>query len=101
MNLVPHEVTPAPPPSTLMVRRSGIGMRWSFGRDLGTIGLVLGAPARQGRGIGRALKTRLIADSAPRALMLNATAEGRGLYQNWASSLAGWFASIKHIWPQA
>ena len=49
MNLVPHEVTPAPPPSTLMVRRSGIGMRWSFGRDLGTIGLVLGAPRATGQ----------------------------------------------------
>lgn len=59
----------------------GVGMRWGFGRKAGTIGMVLVAPDRQGRGIGRALMTALIADGQPRALMLNATAEGLGLYQ--------------------
>jgi GNAT superfamily N-acetyltransferase len=59
----------------------GVGLRWSFGRDVGTIGLVLVAPERQGRGIGRALMTALIADLEPRALMLNATAEGLPLYE--------------------
>ena len=58
----------------------GVGLRWSFG-DVGTIGLVLVAPDRQGRGIGRALMTALIADSGSRALMLNATAEGLELYK--------------------
>ncbi|MBL6616751.1 MAG: GNAT family N-acetyltransferase [Reyranella sp.] len=58
----------------------GVGLRWSFG-DVGTIGLVLVAPDRQGRGIGRALMTALIADSGSRALMLNATAEGLPLYE--------------------
>jgi GNAT superfamily N-acetyltransferase len=59
----------------------GVGMRWSFGRDAGTIGMVLVAPERQGKGVGRALMTALIAEAGPRALMLNATAEGRGLYE--------------------
>ena len=59
----------------------GVGLRWSFGRDVGTIGLVLVAPERQGRGIGRALMTALIADSGSRALMLNATNEGLELYK--------------------
>jgi GNAT superfamily N-acetyltransferase len=59
----------------------GVGMWWSFGPDAGTVGMVLVAPERQGRGIGRALMTALIAESAPRALMLNATAEGLGLYK--------------------
>jgi predicted N-acetyltransferase YhbS len=59
----------------------GVGLRWSFGRDVGTIGLVLVSPERQGRGIGRALMTALIADLEPRALMLNATAEGLPLYE--------------------
>jgi GNAT superfamily N-acetyltransferase len=59
----------------------GVGMRWSFGSDAGTIGMVLVAPELQGRGIGRALMTALIAESGPRALMLNATAEGQGLYE--------------------
>ena len=58
----------------------GGGLRWSFG-DVGTIGLVLVAPDRQGRGIGRALMTALIDDLGPRALMLNATAEGLELYK--------------------
>lgn len=60
---------------------TGVGLRWSFGHDVGTIGLVLVAPDRQGRGIGRALMTALIADSEPRAIMLNATAEGLPLYE--------------------
>ena len=59
----------------------GVGLRWSFGRDVGTIGLVLVAPDRQGRGIGRALMNALIADSGSRTLMLNATAEGLPLYE--------------------
>ena len=59
----------------------GVGLRWSFGHDVGTIGLVLVAPERQGRGIGRALMKALIADSGSRALMLNATAEGLPLYE--------------------
>jgi GNAT superfamily N-acetyltransferase len=58
----------------------GVGLRWSFG-EVGTIGMVLVAAERQGRGIGRALMTALIADSEPRALMLNATAEGLPLYE--------------------
>jgi GNAT superfamily N-acetyltransferase len=67
----------------------GVGMRWSFGRDVGTIGMVLVAPERQGRGIGRALMTALIADSGPRALMLNATTEGLRLYQKLGFSPCG------------
>jgi GNAT superfamily N-acetyltransferase len=59
----------------------GVGLRWSFGRDVGTIGLVLVAPDRQGRGIGRAVMKALIAESEPRTLMLNATAEGLPLYE--------------------
>jgi len=67
----------------------GVGLRWSFGHDVGTIGLVLVAPERQGRGIGRALMTALIADSEPRTLMLNATAEGLELYKKLGFVSAG------------
>jgi ribosomal protein S18 acetylase RimI-like enzyme len=59
----------------------GVGMRWSFGQRLGTIGAVMVAREWQGRGIGRRLMTSLIAGSGPRAIMLNATAEGLGLYE--------------------
>ena len=50
-----------------MGRTVGVGLRWSFGRDVGTIGLVLVAPDQQGRGIGRALMKALIADFRARA----------------------------------
>src|SRR5260221_8955558 len=60
----------------------GVGMRWSFGSDAGTIGMVLVEPERQGRGIGRALMTALIAGSGPRAFLLNATADAAGLSAN-------------------
>ena len=56
------------------------GLRWSFGRDVGTIGWSW-SPDQQGKGIGRALMKALIADSGSRALMLNATAEGLPLYE--------------------
>src|SRR4029453_17924764 len=59
----------------------GVGLRWSFGRDVGTIGLVLVAPERQGRGRGRAGMTALIAESGPPTLLLNAPAEGLPLYE--------------------
>ena len=70
-------------------RICGVGMRWGFGRDVGTIGMVLVAPEQQGRGIGRALMTALIADSGTRALMLNATAEGLPLYEKLGFVSAG------------
>jgi GNAT superfamily N-acetyltransferase len=59
----------------------GGGMRWAFGADVGTMGMVMVAREQQGKGIGRALMKALIAESGPRALMLNATAEGLRLYE--------------------
>src|SRR5476649_1657454 len=41
-------------------RTVGAGMRWSFGRGAGTIGMIVVAPERQGKGIGRTLVTALI-----------------------------------------
>jgi GNAT superfamily N-acetyltransferase len=66
----------------------GGGLRWRFG-DVGTVGLVLVAPERQGRGIGRSLMTALIADSGSRGLMLNATAEGLPLYEKLGFASTG------------
>lgn len=67
----------------------GVGMRWRFGDGVGTIGMILVERERQGRGIGRALMTSLIAGSGARALMLNATAEGLGLYEKLGFVPAG------------
>lgn len=59
----------------------GVGMWWGFGADVGTVGMVMVAPEHQGRGIGHALMTALIAAAGPRALMLNATAAAVPLYE--------------------
>ncbi len=62
-------------------RMIGVGLSWAFGARAGTIGMVLVAPEHQGRGIGRSLMAALITEAGPRALMLNATAEGLRLYE--------------------
>jgi len=59
----------------------GVGMWWGFGADVGTVGMVMVAPEHQGKGIGHALMTALIAEAGPRALMLNATAVAAALYE--------------------
>lgn len=62
-------------------RTIGVGLWWAFGASAGTIGMVLVAQEHQGLGIGRSLMAALIAEAGPRALMLNATAEGLRLYE--------------------
>jgi predicted N-acetyltransferase YhbS len=62
-------------------RTIGGGLWWAFGANAGTIGTVLVSPEHQGKGIGRSLMAALIAEAGPRALMLNATAEGLRLYE--------------------
>jgi ribosomal protein S18 acetylase RimI-like enzyme len=67
----------------------GVALQWGFGRDAGTVGMVMVAREFQGKGIGRTLMEALIAQSAPRALMLNATVEGQGLYKKLGFSPVG------------
>jgi GNAT superfamily N-acetyltransferase len=67
----------------------GVGMSWAFGTAAGTIGMVLVTADRQGQGIGRALMEALIEQATPRALMLNATAEGLALYERLGFSRIG------------
>lgn len=69
-------------------RTIGAGLRWSFD-EVGTIGLVLVDPDRQGRGVGRAVMNALIDDLGSRPLMLNATAEGLPLYEKLGFASTG------------
>lgn len=78
----------------------GVGLRWRFG-DVGTIGLVLVAPDRQGRGIGRALMEALIGASGARALMLNATADGLELYKKLGFVSTGLVRQHQARWVEA
>jgi predicted N-acetyltransferase YhbS len=59
----------------------GTAMYWNHGADYASIGLVIVSPERQGAGIGRVLMTRVLAAVEGRHVMLNATDEGRPLYE--------------------
>ena len=62
---------------------------WPYGDAFATYGSIIVAPAMQGRGLGRALLTRLLELTGDRAVMLNSTAEGRRLYQSFGFDSVG------------
>src|SRR3954468_15868255 len=62
-------------------RTLGAGLWWPFGDTAARLGLVVVSPDSQGLGIGRQLMERLLADAAPRSVMLLATSAGRPLYE--------------------
>jgi len=57
------------------------GLRWRWGPRHATIGLVVVAPACQGRRIGHRLMTTLLHGLDDCSVLLHATADGRGLYE--------------------
>jgi predicted N-acetyltransferase YhbS len=59
----------------------GTGLRWRWGPRHATIGLVVVAPACQGRRIGHRLMTALLEGLEDCSVLLHATADGRGLYE--------------------
>jgi predicted N-acetyltransferase YhbS len=59
----------------------GTALRWRWGRRHATIGLVVVAPACQGRRIGHRLMSAVLDGLQRRTVLLHATAEGRGLYE--------------------
>lgn len=59
----------------------GTGLRWRWGPKHATIGLVVIAPACQGRRIGHGLMTALLQGLEGCSVLLHATNEGRGLYE--------------------
>jgi ribosomal protein S18 acetylase RimI-like enzyme len=59
----------------------GTGLRWRWGPRHATIGLVVVAPAIQGRRIGHRLMTALLDGLEDCSVLLHATADGRGLYE--------------------
>lgn len=62
-------------------RTLGVGLWWPFGDTAARLGLVVVSPDSQGLGIGRRLVERLLADAAPRSVMLLSTPPGRPLYE--------------------
>jgi ribosomal protein S18 acetylase RimI-like enzyme len=69
----------------IVVERDGevvaSGLRWRWGDNHATIGLVIVTPACQGRRIGHRLMSALLEGLEDRTVLLHATAEGRGLYE--------------------
>jgi len=57
------------------------GQRWRWGERHATIGLVIVSPPCQGRRIGHRLMTALLDGLDDHSVLLQATAEGRGLYE--------------------
>ncbi|APW39957.1 GNAT family N-acetyltransferase [Rhodoferax koreense] len=55
--------------------------RWCWGDRHATIGLVIVSPASQGHGLGRRLMNTMLEGLDGRSVLLQATAEGRGLYE--------------------
>lgn len=62
-------------------RPIGTALWWPYGRDFGTVGLVVVAPDQQGKGIGRQLMSTVMNDAGPRTLQLVATQAGLKLYR--------------------
>lgn len=68
----------------------GTALLWRWGEHLATLGLVVVAPAVQGRRIGQRLMQALLAsERSDRAIVLHATAEGRGLYERLGFAITG------------
>ena len=59
----------------------GTGLRWRWGPRHATIGLVVVAPACQGRRIGHRLMSALLDGLDRHTVLLHATVDGRGLYE--------------------
>ncbi len=59
----------------------GTAMRWRWSADCACMGMVLVAPAQQGRGMGRHMMQALLDEAPAQAVMLNATEAGLGLYE--------------------
>jgi GNAT superfamily N-acetyltransferase len=59
----------------------GTALWWAYGRDYGSVGLVLVEPQHQGKGFGRKLMHAVLSDAGARSLQLVATSAGLKLYQ--------------------
>lgn len=59
----------------------GTALGWHWDASQATVGMVIVAPQVQGRRIGQRLMQGLLEAAGERAVMLHATAEGRGLYE--------------------
>lgn len=58
----------------------GTALRWHYGADFATVGMVIVARAHQGRGLGALLVDELLKTAGSRSILLNGTREAVELY---------------------
>lgn len=67
----------------------GTALRWLWGSRHATVGHVMVAPRMQRQRLGQHLMHALMADLGDRTVLLNATAEGRGVYERMGFAITG------------
>jgi GNAT superfamily N-acetyltransferase len=67
----------------------GTAMRWLWGKQHATVGLVMVAPRMQGQRLGQYLMHAVMAGLEDRTVLLHATAEGRGVYERMGFAITG------------
>lgn len=64
-------------------------LRWMWGKQHATVGMVVVSPTMQGRRIGQHLMHAIMAGLEDRSVLLHATTEGRGLYERMGFRITG------------
>ena len=67
----------------------GTALRWPWGEQHATVGHVMVSPRIQGQRVGQHLMHAVMAGIEDRAVLLHATAEGRGLYERMGFQTTG------------
>jgi hypothetical protein len=67
----------------------GTALRWLWGKRHATIGHVMVSPKIQRQRLGQHLMHAVMADLGERTVLLNATAEGRGVYERMGFAMTG------------
>jgi len=67
----------------------GTALRWLWGDQHATVGLVMVAPRMQGQRLGQHLMQAVMAGLEDRTVLLHATAEGRGVYERMGFAITG------------
>jgi len=68
---------------------AGTAMWWPYGADFATLGMVIVAPQRQGRGLGGRLMQAVLAQAGTRSVGLHATPAGLPLYEKLGFAAVG------------